>query len=183
MSAATEFPPVVYLPEPARRPAVVLPFRSRPSVSDSERDAGSLRDAAATVSWLYPVRPAPAGLAPSRPRAGAIPVSRHTGVSAGADHRRAPLRITRRGYVVFGLFAALLLAGLLWVAHVSALAAAPAPSGPMPAVVTVQDGDTLWSIASRIAPERDPSRVVSELEQRNGLVGAQVLPGQRLRTR
>jgi len=46
----------------------------------------------------------------------------------------------------------------------------------------VNDGDTLWSIASQIAPQRDPRAVVATLERVNHLTGSILLPGQRLRT-
>jgi Tfp pilus assembly protein FimV len=46
--------------------------------------------------------------------------------------------------------------------------------------VVVRGGDTLWSIAERLAPARDPRDVVAELEQVNHLPGAVVLAGSRL---
>ena len=45
-------------------------------------------------------------------------------------------------------------------------------SGPAPrrmVDVTVGPGDTLWSIATAQAPDRDPRAVISEIEQLNGL--------------
>src|SRR5262249_20688716 len=94
----------------------------------------------------------------------------------------APLRLTRRGYVALGLVGAALTAGLLGLAHSSA----PTPHATgvgTGAVVTVQNGDTLWSIAARIAPERDPRTVVAALERINHLSGPDLAPGQVLRTR
>jgi LysM repeat protein len=49
--------------------------------------------------------------------------------------------------------------------------------------VTVRPGDTLWSIASRIAPQRDPRLTVAALEQLNHLDTPAVQAGQVLRTR
>lgn len=46
--------------------------------------------------------------------------------------------------------------------------------------VTVQAGDTLWSIASRIAPNSDPRDVVDELVRLNGLTSGAIQIGQQL---
>ena len=94
----------------------------------------------------------------------------------------APLRLTRRG--LHAVAAALVLAalGLVLLARASAPAPSAAPSRPTPATVTVRAGDTLWSIASRLAPQRDPRAEVAELQQLNGLGAAGLVPGQVLRT-
>jgi nucleoid-associated protein YgaU len=161
MSAATEFPPLVYIPSSAsrtaERTATVLEFRPRaePGWTPARR-APSLREAARAVPRTYELR---------RPAAEA-----------------SGLQLTRRGYLVAVLLTAGLLAGALWLAHVS-VAGAPPPSGAAPAVVTVHSGDTLWSIASRVAPQRDPRTVVAELERLNHVDGALLRPGQQLRTR
>jgi hypothetical protein len=162
MSVATEFPPEVYIPLPARpRTATVLPFRPRP-MAEPGGEGDSLRQAARRVDASYPVRPA---------------------VTIGEPIRaKAPVRLTRRGYVVVALLAAALTTGLLLLAHASAPSSHPAPAGDGVAV-TVRPGDTLWSIASRIAPQRDPRLTVSALEQLNHLDTPAVLPGQVLRTR
>jgi hypothetical protein len=167
MSVATEFPPDVYIPAPARpRTATVLVFppRGPAVVPDRAADAGSLRHAADETSRMYPVR--------------ATRVSSPSAVGQAT----VPLHLTRRGYVVVGLLAAVLAAGLLWLAHSSAGSARPAAATDA-AVVTVGSGDTLWSIASRIAPERDPRTVVAALEQINHLSNPVLQPGQVLRTR
>jgi LysM repeat protein len=46
----------------------------------------------------------------------------------------------------------------------------------------VHDGDTLWSIASRVAPDRDPRDEVTRLQRLNHLDGVQLAAGQVLRT-
>jgi Tfp pilus assembly protein FimV len=163
MSLATTFPPDVDIPAPAHEPverlATVLPFRPRPATIAPEPDIGaSLRQAATATSSSYPVR------------------SQH----ATTTRHSAPIRLTRRGYVVLGLVVAAVTAGLLWLAHASAPAA---PAGADVRVVTVSEGDTLWSIASRIAPQRDPRTVVATLERINHLTSPLLQPGQVLRTR
>jgi LysM repeat protein len=42
----------------------------------------------------------------------------------------------------------------------------------------VQRGDTLWSIASSLDGNRDVRTVVDEIQELNGLRGADVRPGQ-----
>lgn len=91
------------------------------------------------------------------------------------------LHLTRRGRVVLALAVAALGAVFVWLASGSAPAASAAPHAPTS--VTVQPGDTLWSIASRVAPQSDPRAMVQTLESRNHLVDAEVLPGQVLRLR
>jgi Tfp pilus assembly protein FimV len=91
----------------------------------------------------------------------------------------APIRLTQRGVVVLTLLVVALGAGLLWLAAASAPASAPAPAAPR--AVTVQPGDTLWSIASRVAPQRDPRAEVAALQKRNQLADVELVPGQVLR--
>ena len=99
--------------------------------------------------------------------------------------RRAPLRLTRRGRVVavLGLVvAASLVSALVFVLALgpaSGRSAAPAPAaGAAGSSVTVQPGDTLWAIASRVAPKADPRVVVQRIIDRNGLAGASIQAGQ-----
>lgn len=47
--------------------------------------------------------------------------------------------------------------------------------------VTVAPGDTLWDIASRRYPGTDVRRKVVEIQRLNGLEGATIRPGQRLK--
>ena len=100
----------------------------------------------------------------------------------GAGTVAAPLRLTRRGVVVVALAVAALGAVLVWLAALSAPSPAAAPeSGP--AAVTVRSGDTLWSIASRVAPQRDPRAEIATLQHLNHLGGVDLTPGQVLRVR
>jgi LysM repeat protein len=80
---------------------------------------------------------------------------------------------------VLAMAVALLGIGLVWLAAGSVPNAAPAPATPQ--AVTVQSGDTLWSIASRVAPQRDPRAEVVALQRANHLLDTQLAPGQTLR--
>jgi nucleoid-associated protein YgaU len=123
--------------------------------------------------------------------------------------RQPPLRLTRRGRaVVLGFFvlmaslaSAILLAGASRAdeaptgpvstgpapaapastgpAPAAPASPGPAPTGPAPSVV-VQPHDTLWSIATRAAPERDPFAAIAEIKKINDLEGYVVHPGQTL---
>jgi len=46
--------------------------------------------------------------------------------------------------------------------------------------VYVAPGDTLWSIATKYAPERDPQQEITDIQNLNALSGSDVVPGQRL---
>jgi hypothetical protein len=137
MSAATEFAPVVYIPERART-------RTSP-------------ECLASVTVLH--RPEP-------------------------DVVAAPLRLTRRGVLVLAAAVAVLsvaLVGLAWLSAPSGAAGTAAPH-QVADTVTVQPGDTFWSIATKLAPQRDPRAEVADLQRLNHLSGAGLVPGQVLRT-
>jgi len=170
MSVATEFAPEVFIPpqaRPAGRPVrrrcgdVVVPLRPADVVFDGS--AGRVASTEFDRPRLYGT--AHAELAPL-PRPVADP---------------ARLRLTRRGVAVLAVGTAVLGAALLLLAWRSA-PGRPAMSAA-PAVVSVQAGDTLWSIASRVAPHRDPRDEVADLQRLNKIVDAQLQPGQVLRTR
>ena len=85
-------------------------------------------------------------------------------------------RLTRRGVVVLTALVLALGVGLIWLARLSAPQPAAAP--PAPHLVTVAPGDTLWSIATRVAPDTDPRAEVAALQQRNGLTSVDLVPGE-----
>jgi LysM domain len=152
MSAASEFPPDVHIPERARRrsgSAVVLPFPAAADPIGNDRV--------------------------DRPGIG------DDGLGWATEPERGAIRLTRRGRLATVVAISVALTGGVWLAHASA--GPSTPPQPPPATVTVGVGDTLWSVAARIAPNRDPRAVVAELAQENRLVDPTVRVGQVLRTR
>lgn len=95
----------------------------------------------------------------------------------GAMRRRPRIRLTRRGRLVL-LGLCLVLAALSVVIAAPAIQAADPPGGGPVAVV--QPGDTLWAIAERHVPDRDPISAVEEIRRLNGLRGSTIHAGQRL---
>lgn len=100
--------------------------------------------------------------------------------------RQAPLRLTRRGRLVFFGIPLFLLAALLlsfsgfFNAPAKAADSASALSLTPTVSVTVQPGDSLWAIAATVAPGRDARDVVADIVQLNNLAVARVVPGQQL---
>ncbi|TQJ40473.1 LysM domain-containing protein [Arthrobacter sp. SLBN-112] len=98
----------------------------------------------------------------------------------------APFRLTRRGQIVLIGVPLVLLAVLL--VSLSGLFNSPAKASDSAAdlavtptvTVTVQAGQSLWSIAGAVAPDRDARDVVADIVQLNNLSAGAVLPGQQL---
>jgi hypothetical protein len=91
------------------------------------------------------------------------------------------LRLTRRGRLA--ATAAILLIAVLAVvgvtSRVGSLSGPPVPASA-PTQVVVAPGETLWSIAERVAPQRDPRTVVDSIRELNQLPGTDVRAGQTL---
>lgn len=97
---------------------------------------------------------------------------------------RPKLRLTRRGRFVL-IAVPVFLACILFLAGLAALmsparAGDAAPSTTPAVQVTVQQGQSLWSVAAEYAPDRDPRVVVGQIVELNGLDSARVQPGQQL---
>lgn len=93
------------------------------------------------------------------------------------------LRITARGRRVLAALIALPIAIGIAAAALSggsATASAEASGGVSFETVTVVPGDTLWSIATTIAPEADPRDVIDEIRRLNLLQSGALSVGQEL---
>jgi LysM domain len=109
------------------------------------------------------------------------PVARRPVAPPAVSARRQPeprLRLTRRGRLVLIVLPAVL-AGTAALVSLTAPLAQAQPAQPARTIV-VGTGDTLWSIALRIAPNADPRDVVADLERVNRLPDAGVQAGERL---
>jgi LysM repeat protein len=51
-------------------------------------------------------------------------------------------------------------------------------AAPKPAQVTVHSGETLWDVATRIAPKHDPREIVAQLQRLNHLSSPRLVAGQ-----
>lgn len=93
------------------------------------------------------------------------------------------LRITARGRRLLTALVAIPVAAAIAYAALtggSALASGE-PAGPAAFdTVTVQPGDTLWSIAGEIAPAADPRDVVAAVSRLNVIDGGVIAVGQHL---
>jgi nucleoid-associated protein YgaU len=114
-------------------------------------------------------------------RAGSVParaVPAPARAVPAARSRRPVLRLTRRGRVLV----LLVLAVLVLVAF--SLGRTSASAGRGGAVVrtttVVQPGETLWTIARRVAPAADPRATVRRLTELNDLGATPIVAGQRL---
>lgn len=101
--------------------------------------------------------------------------------NSAARSTAAPTRLhlTRRGRFVFGTLLALpILVGMAVFGMNGAANAGDAstPSGVVH-TVTVQSGESLWSVAEQIAPKRDPRDVIADIMKLNGLDSANVAAG------
>jgi len=95
---------------------------------------------------------------------------------------RPGTRITRRGRVVLLMALVTLLLAAFSLGRVGTEAA---PTGgtatPTPhAQTVVQPGETLWSVAKRVAPGHDPRQVIDRIADLNDLAGDRIWAGQLL---
>ncbi|WP_411700514.1 LysM peptidoglycan-binding domain-containing protein [Conyzicola sp.] len=91
------------------------------------------------------------------------------------------LRITKRGRAVLTTLAAIpVVAGVMLVALNGGGATATNSSGADLEEVTVQAGQSLWSLAEDIAPGVDPRDVINDILSVNQLETGSVQAGQRL---
>ena len=95
-----------------------------------------------------------------------------------------PLRLTRRGQAVLRALVVLALVGLMTAAALLMAHRADAADGPAPAVVVqhhvVLPGETLWGIASELAPGADPRDTITSIVEFNALQSSAVHAGQDL---
>jgi hypothetical protein len=102
---------------------------------------------------------------------------------AGIDTARTEpaLRLTRRGRTLVVLLLAAVLFGAFSLGRSASQATGPGEAtGPALVQTTVQPGESLWSVAQRIAPDNDPREVIAQIRRINDLESSQLLVGQQL---
>ncbi len=100
--------------------------------------------------------------------------------SGRVQSSRSTLRLTRRGRAVLLALVTVPLAIVALVVTLNGGGATATDHAGTVHYVTVQAGESLWQVATEIAPSADPREVVAELGDLNGLGSDQVQPGQRL---
>jgi len=132
--------------------------------------AALISDAAPT---MFP-RSAGAASTASSPRLHAVPPLPATA--------RVRLRLTRRGRAVLSALVALplVIGALVFALNGGGAVATSEQTHVSFQYVTVQSGDSLWSVAERVAPNADPRDVIADIVSLNGLDSAVVSPGQQL---
>ena len=118
-------------------------------------------------------------VAPARPVVACDDARVAMGPASGAA-RRPGVHLTRRGRALLVLVFAAILLGMFSLGRVSLYAADSAEPRPTLEHTVVQPGDTLWSIAQRVAPESDPRQIVDQLRRLNHLKSSAVSVGQDL---
>ena len=93
------------------------------------------------------------------------------------------LRLTRRGQVTTVVIGAFLATAILGLVNQSPTSATEQPTKLPPTATVVVHGETLWQIAQRVAPAKDPRATVHAIEELNGLSSAAVQAGQTLQVR
>lgn len=93
---------------------------------------------------------------------------------------RAQMRLRRTVALLVLATVALFVVFALGRASVHAATPGAQASTATPVVLTVQPGETLWSIATRIAPKSDPRATIRSIRELNGLSTGAVQAGQRI---
>jgi nucleoid-associated protein YgaU len=179
-------PEVVMSPQPASTQTVVDFASARHRSSGSSAlapEACALPDVFETlvISAVPPferaaaLRAVPAPLTVSRPGS-----SRLAAVTTDSARASQPIRLTRRGRLVLLITAiTLMLFGFSIGKSVSFASTVPAPATGTQTVV-VQPGETLWAIATQVAPKTDPRVTIQRIIALNGLRNSDILAGQQL---
>ena len=103
-------------------------------------------------------------------------------MNATTSTRPAAVRLTRRGRALLVLVLAAVLLAAFSLGRTASQAAdvAAEPGRPQLQQTTVQPGESLWSVAQRIAPDNDPRDVIAQIRRLNDLSSTQLRVGQQL---
>ncbi|WAP51006.1 LysM peptidoglycan-binding domain-containing protein [Arthrobacter sp. ATA002] len=159
-------------------PAQTMSRQSSPLISAAEPAAATCQTPAAPAAAAATFPAAP--LSPAVSSSYAAPDA----AAAASLSPAAPLRLTRRGRLVFiGLPLMLTAAAALTVLGfftAPAMASSGGPDLTRTLQVSVSPGDSLWGLAEEFAPERDPRDVVADIVELNNLPDERVPAGVQL---
>jgi LysM repeat protein len=115
----------------------------------------------------------------SRPRPASQRQQKARAVAAATQRRAAPMRLTRRGrLLITGVLAVVAITVSLFVGGVGLAGTTSSPISVQ--YVTVQPGETLWSIAAEVAPGADRRDTVARIVELNALSGSGLQAGQQI---
>ena len=103
-------------------------------------------------------------------------------ITSSTQHSQVKLRITARGQAVLVALVAAI-AGAIAMSFLLGVTGAQASSASSTndfTYLSVASGQSLWQLATEIAPQADPRDVIAEIVQLNALPGSDVTAGQRL---
>jgi hypothetical protein len=168
-------------PKSSQESAMSTATLSRPVT----RPAAQPTRPARPVSLPAGLRLEPARVAPQRPILPPPPPRgwpSRTGQTRTRPTRTRPTRtrLTRRGRLVLLGLCALILLAVISVGRAGSQAATATETGPTLQQTTVQQGETLWAVAQRIAPQNDPREVVAQIRRINHLQTSSLRVGQQL---
>jgi LysM domain len=129
-------------------------------------------------------RPTHLRLVPTSGPVGRPPVRQRSGSARPPVRRQPPLRLTRRGRLALRSLVVLVLLALMAGAALTMAHRADAADGPARPVAVrhhvVLPGETLWGIASSVAPKADPRDTIARIVEFNALTSSGVRAGQTL---
>lgn len=97
--------------------------------------------------------------------------------------RTSSVHLTRRGRALLLVALVAVLFAAFSLGRANTQAASTADGTPAPVVheqITVQAGESLWTVARRVAPKNDPREVMAVIKRLNDLEGSQLQVGQQL---
>lgn len=94
--------------------------------------------------------------------------------------RSTAVHLTRRGRLLLLALLVLVLFGAFSLGRAASQADPVGQPAPALEQITVQPGDSLWTVARRIAPDNDPREVIAQLRRLNDLPSWQLSAGQQL---
>jgi hypothetical protein len=167
-----------------------------PTLVPTTAAPGRLRPCPMRPSAMRPLRSSTARVQPRARRAALSAAPRTAAVAAVStphrdptrpERRRSPgvrrparrSRLTRRGRVLLVLVLAVLLLATFSLGRASSDAGTPSRHAQV-THVTVRPGETMWQVATRVAPGNDPRITVQRLMDLNGMSSPELRAGQSL---